>query len=44
VKRVIGAGRIDERWHGEQPPVHGRYGTSHLNDVYGFSRYTKMDF
>lgn len=44
VKRVIGAGEIDPRWYGEQPPVFGRYGSSHLNDVYGFSKYAKVSY
>ncbi len=44
VKRVIGAGHIEPRWFGELPPPHGRYSTSHLNDVFGFSRLTCVDF
>ena len=44
VDRVIGAGKIDPRWFGEQEPVHGRYGISHLNDVYGFSQAGRLDY
>jgi hypothetical protein len=41
---VIGAGPIGAYWYGEQPPPHGRYGTSHLNDVWGFSRLACVDY
>jgi glycine reductase len=44
VARVIGAGPIGEHWYAEQPPPHGRYGTSHLNDVWGFSRLACVDY
>jgi len=44
VERVIGAGPIGAHWYGEQPPPHGRYGTSHLNDVWGFSRLACVDY
>ena len=44
VERVIGAGPIDPRWYAEQPAPHGRYGTSHLNDVWGFSRLACVDY
>jgi glycine reductase len=44
VQRVIGAGPIGEHWYAEQPPPHGRYGTSHLNDVWGFSRLSCVDY
>ncbi|MDP3062322.1 MAG: glycine/sarcosine/betaine reductase component B subunit [Chloroflexota bacterium] len=39
VKRVIGAGTIGQNWYGEQEPPHGRYGTSHMYDVLGFSNW-----
>jgi len=38
VDKVIGAGELDEAWYEEQEPVHGRYGTSYLNDVWGFGK------
>ena len=38
VERVIGAGEISREWYEEQEPPHGRYGTSHLNDVLGFGK------
>jgi glycine reductase len=44
VERVIGAEDIDEKWYDDQPDVHGRYGVSHLNDVYGFSRFGRLDY
>jgi hypothetical protein len=44
VQRVIGAGPIGEHWYAEQPAPHGRYGTSHLNDVWGFSRLACVDY
>jgi glycine/sarcosine/betaine reductase component B subunit len=44
VSRVIGAGPIGKHWYGEQPPPKGRYGTSHLNDVWGFSRLACVDY
>ena len=44
VERVIGAGVIGPERYGEQQPPHGRYGTSHLNDVWGFSKLSKVDY
>jgi sarcosine reductase len=44
VERVIGAGPIRPEWYQAQPPPHGRYGTSHLNDVWGFSRLACVDY
>jgi hypothetical protein len=44
VERVVGAGPIAAHWYGEQPAPHGRYGTSHLNDVWGFSRLACVDY
>ena len=43
VKRVIGAGEIAPEWYLDQEPPHGRYGTSHLNDVWGFSKLSCVD-
>ena len=44
VSNVIGIGEPDPRWFGEQQPPHGRYGTSHLNDVTGFSNLSCVDY
>ena len=44
VERVIGAGKIDEKWYDDQPEVIGRYGASHLNDVYGFTKFGRLDY
>ena len=41
---VIGAGPIAPAWYAAQPPPLGRYGTSHLNDVWGFSRLACVDY
>jgi len=40
----IGAGPIAPAWYEAQPPPLGRYGTSHLNDVWGFSRLACVDY
>jgi sarcosine reductase len=44
VERVIGAGEIAPQWYDEQEPPRGRYGTSHLNDVWGFSKLSCVDY
>ena len=44
VEKVIGVGEIDSRWHEEQDPPHGQYGTSHLGDVWGFGRQGCVDY
>ncbi|MDP3061923.1 MAG: glycine/sarcosine/betaine reductase component B subunit [Chloroflexota bacterium] len=44
VVTVIGAGPIGQEWYGEQEPPHGRYGTSHINDVWGFSRWACVGY
>jgi len=44
VKKVIGARSPAKAWFGEQPPVHGRYGVSHLGDHYGYGKQSYADF
>ena len=44
VDRVIGTGDDLENYLGELDPPHGRYGVSHLNDVYGFSKLTCIEY
>jgi len=44
VKTVISAGQTDPAMYGEQEPPHGRYGTSHMNDVYGFSNWANVAY
>ncbi len=44
VEKVIGGGEIAPEWYREQEPTHGRYGRSHLNDVWGFSRLSCVDY
>ena len=43
VKTVIGTGTVGPEWYGDQEPPRGRYGTSHMNDVWGFSRLSCVD-
>ncbi len=44
VDRVIGALEPEDAWFQAQPAVHGRYGTSHLQDFYGYGRQSYADF
>lgn len=44
VEKVIGPGEIAPEWYQEQEPMHGRYGKSHLNDVWGFSKLSCVDY
>ncbi len=44
VERVIGATDDLDEYHKEQEPPHGRYGVSHLNDTYGFSNLTCVEY
>ncbi len=44
VERVIGASDDLTKWYGEKDPPHGRYGVSHTNDVYGFSKLTAVEY
>ncbi len=44
VEKVVGAREPEAEWHGEQPPVHGRYGVSHLGDHYGYGRQSYADY
>ena len=44
VSHVIGIGEVAQHWFQEQTPPHGRYGTSHLNDVTGFSTLSCVDY
>lgn len=45
VKRVIGAiGEPEERWFGKQPPIPGRYGAFHAQDIYGYGRQSLADY
>lgn len=43
VRNVIGA-LGDDVWFGEQPSIHGRYGVSHAEDIYGFTRLSCIDY
>ncbi|MDP6064728.1 MAG: hypothetical protein QGI49_08055 [SAR202 cluster bacterium] len=39
VPRVVGAlSHPDKRWFGEQPPIPGRYGAYHAQDIFGWGR------
>jgi glycine reductase len=44
VERVIGLRDPDPSWFEERPPIHGRYGTTHLHDFYGFGKQGYLDF
>ena len=44
VERVIGTGDDLENYLGEIDPPHGRSGVSHLNDVFGFSKLTCVEY
>jgi len=44
VERVIGVREPDPAWFQERPPIHGRYGVSHLHDFYGAGRQGYLDF
>ena len=44
VERVIGNEDDLDSYLGELDPPHGRYGVSHLNDVFGFSKITSFEY
>jgi sarcosine reductase len=44
VERVLGVRQPEPYWFQERPPIHGRYGVSHLHDFYGFGRQGGLDF
>ena len=44
VERVIGAFDIDPQYYRPQPPIHGRYGQSYFNDIYGGGRQGRVDY
>ncbi len=45
VKRVIGAIPDPESWwYGELPPIPGRYGAFHAQDIYGYGKQSLADF
>ena len=44
VDRVIGVRQPAPHWYAERPPIHGRYGVSHLHDYYGAGRQGCLDF
>lgn len=46
VERVIGGavGQPQERWYGEQPPIPGRYGAYHAQDMFGYGRESLAEF
>lgn len=44
VERVIGATDGLDEYYEEQEPPRGRYGVSHLNDTYGFSNLTCVEY
>ena len=44
VERVLGLRQPDPEWYEEKPPIHGRYGATHLHDFYGFGKQGCLDF
>jgi glycine reductase len=45
VQRVVGAiPKAEERWYGELPPIPGRYGAFHAQDIYGYGKQSLADF
>ena len=44
VERVLGLRQPDPNWYEEKPPIHGRYGVTHLHDFYGFGMQGCVDF
>lgn len=45
VDKVVGAvGEPEERWFGEQPPILGRYGAYHAQDIWGYGRESLADY
>jgi hypothetical protein len=45
VENVIGSvGEPEERWYGEQPPILGRYGDYHAQDIWGYGRQSPADY
>ena len=44
VARVIGGRNTEAHWSEEKPPIHGRYGVSHVLDFYGFGKQGFLDF
>ena len=45
VGRVVGAlSHPDEHWFGEQPPIPGRYGAYHAQDIFGWGTQSLADY
>ena len=44
VQQVIGEREPEPHWFDERPPIHGRYGSSHTHDFYGFGKQGNLDF
>jgi sarcosine reductase len=45
VERVVGAvPKAEDRWYGNQPPIPGRYGARHAQDIYGYGKQSLADF
>src|SRR5262249_31155438 len=44
VEQIIGVRQPDPHWFEARPPIHGRYGFSHLRDLYGVGRRGCLDF
>ncbi len=45
VKQVVGAvTQVDDKWYGELPPIPGRYGAFHAQDIYGRGCQSMADY
>jgi glycine reductase len=45
VDKVVGTvGKPEERWYGEQPPIIGRYGAYHAQDIWGYGNQSLADY
>jgi glycine reductase len=45
VKKVVGTiGEPEARWYGEQPPIIGRYGAYHAQDIWGYGKQSLADY
>jgi glycine reductase len=45
VENVVGAvGEPGEHWYGEQPPIIGRYGAYHAQDIWGYGQQSLADY
>jgi sarcosine reductase len=45
VEKVVGTvGKAAKHWYGEQPPIAGRYGAYHAQDIWGYGKQSLADY